>query len=181
MKRKILSLVVPLFLVTEVGCGLSDKSPESKTEAVSKTTMKVALSEEQYPYYICEQVIEYQLKKDEFLINMSEAFKDKNKLDDVSDSVDELEEIVNAIENIEAPSKYKTNQKVMLEGTSELRKGIDLIKESRQKDKTNINKPIANLVENVKAAYLDYWEPTINEISKENPDAYKKTLEKKLH
>ncbi|AGG05338.1 hypothetical protein bthur0003_63670 [Bacillus thuringiensis serovar thuringiensis str. T01001] len=46
--------------------------------------MKVALSGEQYPYYICEQVIEYQLKKDEFLINMSEAFKDKNKLVDVS-------------------------------------------------------------------------------------------------
>ena len=44
MKRKILSLVVPLFLVTEVGYGLSDKSPESKSEAVSKTTMKVALS-----------------------------------------------------------------------------------------------------------------------------------------
>ncbi|WP_176542982.1 MULTISPECIES: hypothetical protein [Bacillus cereus group] len=44
MKRKILSLVVPLFLVTEVGYGLLDKSPESKSEAVSKTTMKVALS-----------------------------------------------------------------------------------------------------------------------------------------
>lgn len=44
MKRKILSLLVPLFLVTEVGYGLSDKSPELKTEAVSKTTMKVALS-----------------------------------------------------------------------------------------------------------------------------------------
>ncbi|EMX0193227.1 hypothetical protein [Bacillus thuringiensis] len=56
MKRKILSSVVPLFLVNEVGCGLSDKSPESKTAAVSKTIMKVALSEKQYPYYICEQV-----------------------------------------------------------------------------------------------------------------------------
>ncbi|EMX0193228.1 hypothetical protein AAFX88_004257 [Bacillus cereus] len=54
---------------------------------------------------------------------MSESFKDKNKLDDVLDSVDELEEIVNAIENIEAPSKYKANQKVMLEDASESRKG----------------------------------------------------------
>ncbi|WP_176542981.1 DUF7018 domain-containing (lipo)protein [Bacillus thuringiensis] len=54
---------------------------------------------------------------------MPEAFKDKNKLDDVLDSVDELEEIVNAIENIGDPRKYKDNQKVMLEGASELRKG----------------------------------------------------------
>ncbi|MFK4202343.1 MULTISPECIES: DUF7018 domain-containing (lipo)protein [Bacillus cereus group] len=39
------------------------------------------------------------------------------------DSVDELEEIVNTIENIEAPRKYNDNQKVMLECASELRKG----------------------------------------------------------
>ena len=54
-----------------------DKDSTHKTEQTSKAI--TILSEQQYPYYICEQVVEFQFKKDELLLNLGESLKDKEK------------------------------------------------------------------------------------------------------
>ncbi|PEA53669.1 hypothetical protein CON64_17660 [Bacillus pseudomycoides] len=171
---KFVSLAIPVLLL--VGCGVGDKDSTPKTKQSNKATMKVVLSEKQYPYYISEQVVEYQFKKDEFLLKVMESSKDKDKIDDMLVSVDEIEEILDAIENIEVPSKYQDKQKSMLAGVSEARKGLKIIKDSSKKGKINIPETVGNL----STADIDYWEPTVKELSKENPDAYKKALENKM-
>ncbi|CAG9614944.1 hypothetical protein CN326_22260 [Bacillus sp. AFS018417] len=177
--KKLICLAFPLMLVAGVGCS-KDNTEEKKTETVSKTKMKVVLSEKQYPYYICEQMVEFQFKKDEFVANVLQASKDKDKVKDVLKSVDEIEEILDAIENIEVPSKYKDKQKVMLEGVSEARKGLESIKDSSKKDKTNIQESVTKTVGNLSTADIELWEPIVKEISKENPDAYEKALDNKM-
>ncbi|MBJ8053224.1 hypothetical protein JDS87_14880 [Bacillus cereus] len=172
---KLIALTVPVLLL--FGCGVGDKDSTPKTQDIFKK--KVVLSEKQYPNYICEQMVEFQfVKKDGYLIKMGEFIKEDSKTDVILDSVDEIEETVKAIENIEAPAKYQDQQKVMLKGASELRKGLDLIRESSKKDKDSFKESVARLMENLSVAYLDYWEPTTKELSKYDPDAYGKALDK---
>lgn len=73
--KKLVTLAVPFMLL--VGCEVGDKDSTHKTEQTSKAI--TILSEQQYPYYICEQVVEFQFKKDELLLNLGESLKDKEK------------------------------------------------------------------------------------------------------
>lgn len=75
--KKLVTLAVPFMLL--VGCEVGDKDSTHKTEQTSKAITKTVISEQQYPYYICEQVVEFQFKKDELLLNLGESLKDKAK------------------------------------------------------------------------------------------------------
>lgn len=79
--NKIVTLAIPILLL--VGCGVGDKDSTPKTEQTSKAIMKTVISEKQYPYYICEQLVEFQFRKDSLLVNLGEAMKDKEKEKDI--------------------------------------------------------------------------------------------------
>ena len=64
---KLVLLAIPTLLL--VGCGLGNKESTPKTEQASKSTMETVISEEQYPYYICEQLVEFQYWKDLLIFN----------------------------------------------------------------------------------------------------------------
>lgn len=173
---KLIALTFPVLLL--FGCGVGDKDSTPKTEETSKAMLKTAISEKQYPNYICEQMVEFQfVKKDGFIISLGEFVKDESKINELLDSVNKLEETVENIENIKVPSKYKDQQEVMLKGASELRKSIKLVKESK-KEKESIGEPIGKLMESLTVVYTNYWEPTMDELSKDDPDAYRKALDK---
>lgn len=70
---KLVSLAIPILLL--VGCGIGDKGSTPKTEETSKVMSKTVISEKQYPYYICEQLVEFQYKKDLIVLKIGEATK----------------------------------------------------------------------------------------------------------
>ncbi|PEY32954.1 hypothetical protein CN354_19910, partial [Bacillus cereus] len=102
---KLLSLAIPVLLL--VGCGVGDKDSIPKTEETSKAMSKTVISEKQYPYYICEQLVEFQFKKDEILLKLGEASKDNKKYKDVFKTTNDMDEALDRMENIIVPDKYK--------------------------------------------------------------------------
>ncbi|EAO52848.1 hypothetical protein RBTH_02716 [Bacillus thuringiensis serovar israelensis ATCC 35646] len=56
---KLIALTLPVLLL--FGCGLGDKDSTPKTEETSKAMLKTTISEEQYPSYMFEQLLDFNL------------------------------------------------------------------------------------------------------------------------
>ena len=183
MKAKKLALVtVPIMLL--FGCGIENKVSEPKTEEVDK----VEVSEEKYPYYICELIIEFQNKQEEYTNTVTRAFKGGGDLQDVLASVDGLEDVLNDMENIKPPKKYENQQKVTQEGVDESRKGLELIRdgmkliadgsaEDRQKGKETVMEGI----DTVMYADKNMWHSVVKDLYAENPKVYEQALLNKAY
>ncbi len=108
---KLVSLAIPILLL--VGCGVGEKDSIPKTEETSKAMLKTGTSEKQYPYYICEQLVEFQFKKDELLLKLGEAPKDNKKYKDVFKTANDMDEALDRMENIRVLDKYKDIHKLV--------------------------------------------------------------------
>ncbi|GLV62689.1 hypothetical protein Bmyc01_13590 [Bacillus mycoides] len=181
---KLVSLAIPVLLL--VGCGVGDKDSTPKTEEVSKK--KVKISEEKYPLYICEQMVEFQNKLDGYSNTVVQVFKGTTDVQDVLKSIYELEQVLDNIENIESPSKYKDQQKSMQEGVDEARKGIELLNDGftsyadgNKEDKVKAQKLATEGGEVLNHADKDFWHPVIKSLVTENPEVYEQALRNKSH
>ncbi|MBJ8149542.1 hypothetical protein [Bacillus cereus] len=176
--KKLVTLAVPFMLL--VGCEVGDKDSTHKTEQTSKAITKTVISEQQYPYYICEQVVEFQFKKDELLLNLGESLKDKEKAKAVSKTSNEIDKILDNMEHIKVPDTYKDIHKSIQEGVTEARKATKLIKDAGKEDKQKIQEATMKGTEFLSGVDGEHWKKAIYELSQENKDAYSKALDKKV-
>lgn len=173
---KLVSLAIPILLL--VGCGVENKESTPKTEQVSKSTMKTVISEKQYPYYICEQLVEFQYLKDLFIVNSMKATKDKEKEKDILKTANKMDEILDNMEYIKVPDKYKDIHKDIQVGVTDARKGTKTIKDASKEDKPNMQEAVLKSMPHLSGVDGEYWKRAMRELSKENKDAYVKALEK---
>ncbi|EJQ93775.1 hypothetical protein [Bacillus cereus] len=180
--NKIVTLAIPILLL--VGCGGGDKDSTPKTEqtskAIMKTVLKTVLSDKQYPYYICEQIVEFQFKKDELLVNIGEASKDKTKAKDVLKTSNEIDKILDNMEHMKVPDKYKDIHKSILDGVTESREATKLMRDAGKEDELKIQEAAIRGSQFLSGADGEHWKKAIYELLQENKDAYSKALDKKV-
>ena len=150
--KKLVTLAVPFMLL--VGCEVGDKDSTHKTEQTSKAI--TILSEQQYPYYICEQVVEFQFKKDELLLNLGES-KDKRKSKSCFKTSNEIDKILDNMEHIKVPDTYKDIHKSIQEGVTEARKATKLIKDAGKEDKQKIQEAAMKGTEFLSGVDGEHW------------------------
>lgn len=176
--NKIVTLTIPILLL--VSCWVGDKDSTHKTEQTSKTIMKTVISEKQYPYYICEQLIEFQFKKDEILLKLGEASKDNKKYKDVFKTANDMDEALDRMENIRVPDKYKDIHKLVQEGITDARKGTKLIKDADKDDGLKIQEAVSKISPYMSGVDGEQWREAIYQLNQETKDAYAKALDKKM-
>lgn len=103
---KLVSLAIPILLL--VGCAVENKESTPKTEQLSKSTMKTVISEKQYPYSICEQLVEFQYMKDLFIVNSMKAMEDKEKEKDILKTANKMDKILDNMEYVKFLINTKT-------------------------------------------------------------------------
>lgn len=152
------------------------KESTPKTEQLSKSTMKTVISEKQYPYYICEQLVEFQYMKDLFIVNSMKAMedKDKDKEKDILETAIKMDKILDNMEYIKVPDKYKDIQV----GVTDARKATKLIKDANKEDKPNMQEAVLKSTPHLSGVDRENWKSALYELSKENKDAYGKALDK---
>ncbi|MED0971067.1 hypothetical protein [Bacillus paramycoides] len=175
---KLVSLAIPILLL--VGCGVGDKDSTPKTEQTSNAIMKTVISEKQYPYYICEQLVEFQFQKDELLVNSGKAIKDKTKYKEVLKTVNDMDEALDRMENIKVPDKYKDIHKLVQEGVTDARKGTKIMKDADKEDGQKIQEALLNSIPHMSGMDGEQWREATFQIGKETEDAYAKALDKKI-
>ncbi|KMN44983.1 hypothetical protein [Bacillus sp. LK2] len=175
---KLVSLAIPILLL--VGCGIGDKGSTPKTEETSKAMSKTVISEKQYPYYICEQLVEFQFKKDEILLKLGEASKDNKKYKDVFKTANDMDEALDRMENITVPDKYKDIHKLVQEGITDARKGTKLIKDADKDDGLKIQAAVLKSSPHMSGVDGEQWKEAIYKLNQETKDAYAKALDKKM-
>lgn len=175
---KLVSLAIPVLLL--VGCGVGDKDSIPKTEETSKAMSKTVISEKQYPYYICEQLVEFQFKKDEILLKLGEASKDNKKYKDVFKTANDMDEALDRMENIIVPDKYKDIHKLVQEGITDARKGTKLIKDADKDDGLKIQESVLKSSPHMSGVDGEQWREAIYKLNQETKDAYAKALDKKM-
>ncbi|PGA11445.1 hypothetical protein COL79_24225 [Bacillus pseudomycoides] len=148
---KLLSLAIPVLLL--VGCGVGDKDSIPKTEETSKAMLKTVISEKQYPYYICEQLVEFQFKKDEILLILGEASKDNKKYKDVFKTANDMDEALDRMENIIVPDKD---------------------------DGLKIQEAVLKSSPHMSGVDGEQWREAIYKLNQETKDAYAKALDKRM-
>ena len=166
---KLVLLAIPTLLL--VGCGLGNKESTPKTEHASKSTMETVISEEQYPYYICEQLVEFQHWKDLLIFNADkeeEILKNANKMDEILDNM----------EYIKVPDKYKDIHKDIQLGVTDARNATKLIKEASKEDNPNMQEALLKSTPYLSGVDGEYWSRATYELTKENKDYYAKALDK---
>ncbi|AIK38130.1 MULTISPECIES: hypothetical protein [Bacillus] len=175
---KLVSLAIPVLLL--VGCGVGDKDSIPKTEETSKAMSKTVISEKQYPYYICEQLVEFQFKKDKILLKLGEASKDNKKYKDVFKTANNMDEALDRMENIIVPDKYKDIHKLVQEGITDARKGTKLIKDADKDDGLKIQEAVLKSSPHMSGVDGEQWREAIYKLNQETKDAYAKALDKKM-
>lgn len=173
---KLVSLAIPILLL--VGCAVENKESTHKTEQLSKSTTETVISEEQYPYYICEQLAEFQYMKDVFIVNSMQAMGDKEKEKDILKTANEMDKILDNMEYIEVPDKYKDIHKDIQAGVTDARKATKLIKDASKEDKPNMQEAVLKSTPHLSGVDGENWKNALYELSKENKDAYSKALDK---
>lgn len=171
---KLVSLAIPILLL--VGCAVENKESTPKTEQLSKSTMKTVISEKQYPYYICEQLVEFQYMKDLFIVNSMKAMEDKEK--DILKTANKMDKILDNMEYIKVPDKYKDIHKDIQVGVTDARKATKLIKDASKEDKPNMQEAVLKSTPHLLGVDGENWKSALYELSKENKDAYGKALDK---
>ncbi|GGE63451.1 hypothetical protein [Priestia taiwanensis] len=175
---KLVSLAIPILLL--VGCEIGDKDSSLKTEETSKAMLKTVVSEKQYPYYICEQLVEFQFKSDEIMLKLAEAPKDNKKYKDVFKTAEDMDEALDRIENIEVPDKYKDIHKLVQEGVTDARKGTKMIKDAGKEDGQKIQVAVLESAPHMSGVDGEQWREAIYRLNQETKDAYSKALDKKM-
>ncbi|AFU17100.1 putative Membrane Spanning Protein (plasmid) [Bacillus thuringiensis MC28] len=173
---KLVSLAIPILLL--VGCAVGDKEFTPKSEQSSKSTMKTVISEKRYPYYICEQLAEFQYKKDLFLINSGKAMKDKEKEKEILKTANEMDKVLDNMEYIKVPDKYKNIHEDIQVGVTDARKATKFIKDASKEDKSNMQEAVLKSTPHLSGVDEEHWNKAIYELGKENNDAYGKALDK---
>ncbi|MGY3190611.1 hypothetical protein [Lysinibacillus sp. TE18511] len=173
---KLVSLAIPILLL--VGCVIENKESTPKTEQLSKSTMKTVISEKQYPYYICEQLVEFQYMKDLFIVNSMKAMKEKEKEKDILKTANKMDKILDNMEYIKVPDKYKDIHKDIQVGVTDARKATKLVKDASKEDKPNMQEAVLKSTPHLSGVDGECWNRAIYELSKENKDAYGKALDK---
>lgn len=173
---KLVSLAIPILLL--VGCAVENKESTPKTEQLSKSTMKTVISEKQYPYYICEQLVEFQYMKDLFIVNSMKAMEDKEKEKDILETANKMDKILDNMEYIKVPDKYKDIHKDIQVGVTDARKATKLIKDASKEDKPNMQEAVLKSTPHLSGVDGENWKSALYELSKENKDAYSKALDK---
>lgn len=177
---KLVSLAIPILLL--VGCAVENKESTPKTEQLSKSTMKTVISEKQYPYYICEQLVEFQYMKDLFIVNSMKAMEDKEKEKDILETANKMDKILDNMEYIKVPDKYKDIHKDIHKdiqvGVTDARKATKLIKDASKEDKPNMQEAVLKSTPHLSGVDGENWKSALYELSKENKDAYGKALDK---
>ncbi|MGE7864848.1 hypothetical protein ACQKNO_00985 [Bacillus paramycoides] len=175
---KLVSLAIPILLL--VGCGIGDKGSTPKTEKTSKVMSKTVISEKQYPYYICEQLVEFQYKKDLILLKLGEATKNNKGYKDVFKTADDMVEALDRMENIEVPDKYKDIHRLIQEGVTDARKGTKLIQDANKEDGQKIQLAILKSAPYMSGVDGEQWKEAIYKLNQETKDAYAKALDKQM-
>ena len=171
---KLVSLAIPILLL--VGCAAENKEDTPKTEQLSKSTMKTVISEKQYPYYISEQLVEFQYMKDLLIVNSMKAMEDKEK--DILKTANKMDKILDNMEYIEVPDKYKDIHKDIQVGVTDARKATKLIKDASKEDKPNMQEAVLKSTPHLLGIDGENWKNALYELSRENKDAYSKALDK---
>ncbi|HDX9650634.1 hypothetical protein COL68_21010 [Bacillus wiedmannii] len=177
---KLIALTFPVLLL--FGCGVGDKDSTPKTEETSKSMLKTTISEEQYPYYISEQLVEFQFKKDEILLKLGEASKDNNKYKDVFKTANDMDKTLDLMGNITVPDKYRDIHKLIQKGITDARKGTKFIKDADKDGGLKIQAAVLNSSPSPHMLGVDgeLWKEAIYELNLESKDAYAKALDKKM-
>lgn len=166
---KLVLLAIPTLLL--VGCGLGNKESTPKTEQASKSTMETVISEEQYPYYICEQLVEFQYWKDLLIFNA-------DKEEDILKNANKMDEILDNMEYIKVPDKYKDIHKDIQIGVTDARNATKIIKDASKKDNSNMQEAFLKSVPHLSGLDGENWSRAIYELNKENNDAIVKARDK---
>lgn len=173
--KRIIGIAVPVMLL--FGCGVGDKDSTPKVEETSKAMLKTVISEKEYPYYICEQLVEFQYYKDNLIIVGLKKDKDSKE---IFKAVDGMDEHLDRIENIKVPDKYKDIHKLVMEGVTDAREGTKIIKESKDKDLNEVSLAVMQSTPHMSGADGEQWREATFQITKETEDAYAKALEKSV-
>ena len=57
------------------GCGVGEKDSIPKTEETSKQDKKIKVSEEKYPYYVMERMVDFNSQLDSYSQTVQRVFK----------------------------------------------------------------------------------------------------------
>ena len=145
---KLVLLAIPTLLL--VGCALGNKESTPRTEQASKSTMETVISEEQYPYYICEQLVEFQYWKDLLIFNA-------DKEEDILKNANKMDEILDNMEYIKVPDKYKDIHKDIQIGVTDARNATKLIKDARKEDNSNMQEAFLKSVPHLSGLDGENW------------------------
>lgn len=102
--------------------------------------------------------------------------KDKEK--DILKTVNKMDKILDNMEYIKVPDKYKDIHKDIQVGVTDARKATKLIKDASKEDKPNMEEAVLKSTPHLSGVDGEYWNRAIYELSKENKDAYGKALDK---
>ncbi|MCG3793677.1 hypothetical protein LT343_09625 [Bacillus toyonensis] len=175
---KLIALTVPVLLL--FGCGVGDKDSTPKTEETSKAVLKTTISEEQYPSYMYEQLLEFNFNKDDIILSLGYAQRGDEKYKEVFKTADILDEALDRMENVKVPDKYKDNHKLILKGVEDARKGTKPILEAKGKDIKEVSLVIANSFPHLDGMDREQWKEAVYQLAKENEDNLRKVFDKKI-
>ncbi|BCA32306.1 membrane protein [Bacillus wiedmannii] len=140
--KKLLGVAVPVMLL--FGCGVSEKTKESKVKESKSNSKKEKVSKEDYPNKVYKLGVEFDKLFAEHNNITREVFDGKKKKSDIVDSVKELNKVLDKFESIDPPTEYVNQQKDFEKAISYFRESFSLInevftrKEKREKgDKTD--------------------------------------------
>ncbi|MFJ8415946.1 DUF7018 domain-containing (lipo)protein [Bacillus paramycoides] len=173
--KKLVSLARPILLLV----GVSEKSSEPKTETVSNEDKKEKISEERYPYYVFELLVDFTSQLDSYSSTVKSAFSGGANVSQIMDSIDSIEYVLDEYDKIQAPSKYESSHKDLISGVDEIRKGLDLLADSiklyEKGDVENRNKGTQEGMDVIKHGE-SMWKPVFSSLHSEYPDVYEKAL-----
>ncbi|MGX5456362.1 DUF3994 domain-containing protein [Bacillus cereus] len=140
--KKLLGVAVPVMLL--FGCGVSEKTEESKVKESKSNSKKEKVSKEDYPNKVYKLGVEFDKLFAEHNNITREVFDGKKKKSDIVDSVKELNKVLDKFESIDPPAEYVNQQKDFEKAIGYFRESFSLInevftrKEKREKgDKTD--------------------------------------------
>lgn len=170
--KKLLSLAIPVLLLA--GCGVSDKSSEPKTEAVSKEDNKQTVSAKEYPPTILDYHKKFYRQFDPFGKSLDSFLKGVGTKHDLLDVIDNSEAVLDEIANIEPPSEYKDDHEKILEGIKYMKNGFEEINKAINDHKSDADiKSTLGLVR-IGTDRLqrgnEEWTPSLNKLFKINKE-----------
>lgn len=89
-----------------------------------------------------------------------------------------MDKILDNMEHIKVPDKYKDIHKDIQVGVTDARKATKLIKDASKEDKPNMQEAVLKSTPYLSGVDGEHWDKAIYELGQENKDAYGKALDK---